>query len=88
MKIIDRLPFADRPHLVTVRGEAVDVYRNQIIVWISIDNVLRPLPAILDTGHGHNLSIGEGQLTEMVRCLLEADRGAGDRPSAGRAIRG
>jgi hypothetical protein len=31
MKIIDRLPFADRPHLVTVRGEAVDVYRNQII---------------------------------------------------------
>jgi hypothetical protein len=50
MKIIDRLPFADRPHLVTVRGEAVDVYRNQIIVWISIDDVLRPLPAILDTG--------------------------------------
>ncbi len=35
MKIIDRLPFADRPHLVTVRGEAVDVYRNQIIVWIN-----------------------------------------------------
>ena len=24
MKIIDRLPFADRPHLVTVGGEAVD----------------------------------------------------------------
>jgi len=62
MKIIDRLPFADRPHLVTVQGEAVDVYRNQIIVWISIDDVLRLLPAILDTGHGHNLSIGEGQL--------------------------
>ncbi len=61
MTILDRLPFADRPHLVTVRGEAVDVYRNQIIVWISIAEVLRPLPAILDTGHGHNLSIGEGQ---------------------------
>jgi hypothetical protein len=30
MKIIDRLPFADGPHLVTVRGEAADVYRNQI----------------------------------------------------------
>jgi hypothetical protein len=30
VKIIDRLPFADRPHLVTVRGEAVDVYRNLI----------------------------------------------------------
>jgi hypothetical protein len=62
MKIIDRLPFGDRPHIITVRGEPVDVYRNQIIVWISIDDVSRPLPAILDTGHGHNLSIGEGQL--------------------------
>ncbi len=32
MKIFDRLPFADRPHLVTVRGEAVDVYRSTEIV--------------------------------------------------------
>lgn len=62
MTLIDRLPFADRPHLVTVGGEAVDVYRNQIILWISIGDALRPLPAILDTGHGHNLSIGHGQL--------------------------
>ncbi len=69
--IIDRLPFADRPHLVTVRGEAVDVYRNQIIVWISIDDVLRPLPAILDTGHGHNLSIGEGQLKRWSGASLK-----------------
>ncbi len=72
MKIIDRLPFADRPHLVTVRGEAVDVfYRNQIIVWISIDDALRPLPAILDTGHGHNLSIGEGQLKRWCGASLK-----------------
>ena len=71
MKILDRLPFADRPHLVTVRGEAVDVYRNQIIVWISIDDVLRPLPAILDTGHGHNLSIGEGQLKRWSGASLK-----------------
>ena len=62
MKIIDCLPFADRPHLVTVRGKAVDVYRNQINVRIRIGYALRPLPAILDTGHGHNVSIGEGQL--------------------------
>ena len=34
MKITDRLPFADRRHIFTVRGEPVDVYRNQIIVWI------------------------------------------------------
>jgi hypothetical protein len=50
--IIDRLPLADRPHLVTVRGEVVDACRNQIIVWISIDDALRPLPAIRYTGHG------------------------------------
>jgi hypothetical protein len=71
MKIIDRLPFADRPHLVKVRGEAVDVYRNQIIVWISMDDVLRPLPAVLDTGHGHNLSIGEGQLKRWSGASLK-----------------
>ena len=44
MNIIDRLPFADGPPLfVTVRGEAADVQRIQIIVWIRIDDVLRPL---------------------------------------------
>jgi hypothetical protein len=71
MNIIDRLPFGDRPHVITVRGETVDVYRNQIIVWISIDDVLRPLPAILDTGHGHNLSIGEGQLRRWSGASLK-----------------
>jgi hypothetical protein len=71
MKIIDRLPFADRPHIVTVRGEPVDVYRNQIVVWISIGDVLNPLPAILDTGHGHNLSIGDGQLRRWSGASLE-----------------
>ena len=70
MKIFDRLRFGDRPHLVTVRCEAVDVYRNQIIVWISID-VLRPLPAILDNGHGHNLSIGNGQLQRWSGASLK-----------------
>jgi len=78
MKIIDRLPFADLPHLVTVRGEAVDVYRNQIIVWISIDDVLRPLPAVLDTGHGHNLSIGEGQLKRWSGASLGTETGTRD----------
>ena len=62
MKILDRLPIPDRPHVVSVGSDVVQVHRNQIIVWISINDVSRPLPAILDTGHGHNLSIGEGQL--------------------------
>lgn len=39
------------------------MHRNQIIVWISIGNVLRPFPPILDTGHGHNLSIGRQQVS-------------------------
>ena len=47
------------------------MYRNQIIIWISIDDVLRPLPAILDTGHGHNLSIGEGQLKRWSGASLK-----------------
>lgn len=70
MRILDRLPFADRPHLLTVRGEVVPIYRNQIIVWISIGDAWQPLPAILDTGHGHNLSIGEGQLARWSGAVL------------------
>ena len=82
MKILDRLPFADRPQLITVRGEAVDMFRNQIIVWISINDWSRPMPAILDTGHGHNLSIGEAQLKRWSGALLETNWRTGDRPSA------
>ncbi len=44
---------------------------HQIIVWMSIDDMLRPLPAILDTGHGHNLSIGEGQLKRWSGASLK-----------------
>ena len=36
MIILDRLPIADRPHLITVQGELVDVYRNQVVFWVSI----------------------------------------------------
>ena len=36
MKLLDRLPIPDRPHLVCVGPEAVQVHRNQIIVWVSI----------------------------------------------------
>ena len=62
MRILDRLPFGGGSHLVSVGAETVQVHRNQIIAWISIGNVLRPFPAILDSGHGHNLSIARRQL--------------------------
>lgn len=80
MKILDRLPFGSDPHILAVGGGSVDVHRNQIIVWISIDDASRPFPAILDTGHGHNLSIGRKHLehwsgAELERIgVLEIDR--------------
>jgi hypothetical protein len=57
MKILDRLPIYEEPALIEVRGEVYQVWRNQAIVWVSLDEALAPFPAILDTGHSHNLSI-------------------------------
>src|SRR4051812_42201105 len=71
MKLLDRLPINDRSHVINVGDDAVEVHRNQIIVWISINNVLRPLPAILDTGHGHNLSISERHLSRWSSVTLK-----------------
>jgi hypothetical protein len=65
MRILKRLPVGDRPHVVTVGRDAVSVHRNQFIVWISIGSIERPFPAILDTGHGHNLSIRRRQLERL-----------------------
>jgi hypothetical protein len=69
--ILDRLPIADRPHLITVQGDLVDVYRNQAIVWLSIGESARHFPAILDTGHSHNLSIASDQLGRWCGVTLE-----------------
>ena len=57
MKILDRLPIYEEPTLIEVRGEADQVWKNQAIVWVRLAEVLAPFPAILDTGHSHNLSI-------------------------------
>ena len=70
MKILDRLPISDRPQFISVGGGAVQVHRNQIIAWISINDVQQPFPAILDTGHGHNLSIAAGQLSRWSGATL------------------
>ena len=71
MKVIDRLPIPDRPSLVTVGGDVVQVHRNQVVVWLSINDVLRPFPAVLDTGHGHNLSISDRHLSRWTGATLE-----------------
>lgn len=71
MKILDRLPISDRPHVITVGEDAVQVNRNQIIVWVSINDVLRTFPAILDTGHGHNFTITEELLRRWAGAELE-----------------
>src|SRR5688572_1112584 len=71
MKILNRLPISDRPHVVSVGEDRMEVHRNQIIVWISIGDVLRPFPAVLDTGHGHNLSISERHLSNWSGATLK-----------------
>ena len=72
MRILDRLPLYEKPAILAVgRGEVMQVKRNQIIVWISIGNVLNPFPAILDTGHGHHLSIGRQQLNRWGGSVAE-----------------
>lgn len=71
MNILDRLPIPDRPHLIAVGEDVVQVHRNPIIIWISINDRLRPFPAILDMGHGHNLSIAERQIARWSGAELK-----------------
>jgi hypothetical protein len=62
MRILDRLPIYVEPKLISVQKDVVQVWRNQIIVWISINDLSRPFPAILDTGHSHNFAISRNHL--------------------------
>lgn len=62
MTILDRLPIGDEPTVLFVGSEPVTIKRYQIAAWISINDETRPFPAVLDTGHSHNLSITEAQL--------------------------
>src|SRR5262245_20933451 len=62
MKILDRLPIYEEPALIEVRDEVYQLWKNQTIVWVSLDEALAPFPAILDTGHSHNLSIARRQI--------------------------
>jgi hypothetical protein len=67
MKILDRLPIYSEPALIDVRGEVYQVWTNQVIVWVSLGERLTPFPAILDTGHSHNLSIARRHMQKWGR---------------------
>ncbi len=66
MTILDRLPIGEEPTSLFVGTELVTIKRYQIAVWISINDEQRPFPAVLDTGHSHNLSITESQLKSFA----------------------
>lgn len=64
MKILDRLPYHDRPTAMSFGPRMIDVRGHQIIVWLSLRQLV--FPAILDTGHSHNLTISSRQLAEWA----------------------
>ena len=65
MKILDRLPIGDEAATIILGDEMVAIKRFQIFVWASIQ-ASPPFPAILDTGHSHNFSITESQLSHWA----------------------
>jgi hypothetical protein len=64
--IVNKLPIGEEPTALFVGTELVTIKRYQIAVWISINDALRPFPAVLDTGHSHNFSITESQLKRFA----------------------
>lgn len=67
-----QLPFRDSASLVEVAGESVSIRAYQIIVRVSLsvsevlDRDAPRFPAVLDTGHNHNFSIQERQLSRWA----------------------
>src|SRR4051794_1513199 len=72
--IVRNLPFFDVPTTAIVQGRTIDVKADQIIVWVSLTEGGRAepgpgcprFPAILDTGHNHNVSIREQHLFQWA----------------------
>lgn len=71
MIILDRLPIHREPILISVQGEALQVWRNQVIVWLSINDPRRPFAAILDTGHSHSLALTRRQFDRWSGAKLK-----------------
>lgn len=64
MTIIDRLPYFEEPTYLSVGETPIEVKRYQIVVWVSLNELL--FPAILDTGHSHNFTISRQQLQRFA----------------------
>lgn len=64
MKILDRLPYHDRPTALNFGSRTVDVRSDQIVLCVSLRQLV--FPAILDTGHSHNLTISSRHLAEWA----------------------
>jgi hypothetical protein len=65
MKVLDRLPIEDEPEAITVGAEAVTIKWFQVFAGVSIETS-PPFPAVLDTGHSHNVSITGSQLANWA----------------------
>ena len=78
MKILDGLPFSERPTVVTTPDGIMEVKPYQIVVIVSlaargIMDLPRDtprFPAILDTGMNHNLSIRTEHFERWARLPL------------------
>src|SRR6266436_3354296 len=78
--VLRRLPFREEADEVAYALERIPIKPYQIIVWISVSSrrvlELPPhaprFPAILDTGHNHNLSIQHRHLTDWSRLQSES----------------
>jgi hypothetical protein len=64
MKVLDRLPYLDRPTALSFGPRTIDVRGHQIIDWLSLRQLV--FPAVLDTGHSHNLTISYRHLVEWA----------------------
>src|SRR5438067_2267445 len=72
MKVLDRLPIADEHFLLNVHGEPLRLRPFLIIIQVSIspfrqwDSRTPVIPALLDSGNNHNLSIQEHHLRQWA----------------------
>jgi hypothetical protein len=92
--VLRDLPFLEVADEVMVGRERVPLKAYQIIVWVSLSpsEVLElpprahRFPAILDTGHGHNCSIQDRQLTDWASLDLRVLPARGRLREGGRYV--